>query len=98
MKARNHAEAMERALKRYDELVWRAKQGLAQHTVSFSAAADNWLEELEAGSQEPLSTMGWTTTPDVCRCSKDETPVQPGFIGWDGGCSSTSTVSGGIED
>ena len=63
MKTRNQAEATERALKRYDELKWRAKQGLAQQSVSFSAAADSWLEELEAevraGARKPRTVLDY---------------------------------------
>ena len=47
LKTRNKAEAKERAIARYDELRWRKKLGLTKDTVSFSQAADAWIEALE---------------------------------------------------
>lgn len=47
LRTRNKAEAKERAIARYDEIKWRKKLGLTQDTVSFSQAADAWIEAIE---------------------------------------------------
>src|SRR4051794_38485830 len=63
LKTRNKAEARERAIARYDELKWRNKLGLTQDTVSFSQAADAWIEALEgavaAGMRKVRTVMDY---------------------------------------
>lgn len=68
LRTRNKAEAKERAIARYDEIKWRKKLGLTQDTVTFSQAADAWIEELEgqvaAGTRKVRTVLDYKPVAD----------------------------------
>jgi len=47
LRTKNAEDARERALKLYDELVWRKRLGLTMQTKTFAEAAKAWLKHLE---------------------------------------------------